>query len=130
MLAADTIAGLSTDVFFDMLAVRIDPAKAAGQALAVNWHFTDRQEKLAMTVKHCTLTHRLGDWSDKASATVITSRTTLDAIVIGRAKIPEVLASGALKIEGDASRLAVLFAMFDGPSGLMFDVLTPGEGRV
>lgn len=130
LLSADTLAGLSTDVFFDMLAMRIDPSKAAGQAMVVNWHFTDREEKLAMTVKHCTLSHRLGDWSDKASATVVTSRATLDAIVLGRAKIPEVLASGALKIDGDSSRLGVLFAMFDGPSGLMFDVLTPGEGRI
>jgi hypothetical protein len=39
------------------------------------------------------------------------------------------LASGALRIEGDGARLAALFAMLDPPSGLMFDVLTPGEGR-
>jgi hypothetical protein len=34
-----------------------------------------------------------------------------------------------LKITGDGSKLAALFAMFDAPSGLMFDILTPGEGR-
>jgi len=129
LLSADTVAGLSTDVFFDMLAVRLDPAKAAGQAMVVNWHFTDRREKLALTLKHCTLSHRLGEWSDEAAAAVTTTRAILDAIVLGRTRIADALAAGSLKIEGDPSRLAALFAMLEGPPGLMFDVLTPGEGR-
>jgi alkyl sulfatase BDS1-like metallo-beta-lactamase superfamily hydrolase len=128
-MAADTLRGLSTDVFFDMLAVRLDPAKAAGQSMVVNWHFTDRQEKLAVTLKHCTLTHRLGAWADGAAASITTTRETLDGMILGRVKVPEALASGALRIEGDGSRLAALFAMLDPPSGLMFEVLTPGEGR-
>ena len=49
-IGPDTLAGISSDIFFDMLAIRIDPTKAAGQAFTVNWHFTDRAEKMAMTV--------------------------------------------------------------------------------
>jgi alkyl sulfatase BDS1-like metallo-beta-lactamase superfamily hydrolase len=128
-MAADTLKGLATDVFFDMLAIRLDPAKAAGQSMVVNWHFTDRKEKLALTLKHCTLSHRLGAWADGAAASITTTRATLDAIILGRVKVPEALASGALRIEGDGSRLAALFGMLDQPTGLMFDVLTPGEGR-
>jgi alkyl sulfatase BDS1-like metallo-beta-lactamase superfamily hydrolase len=127
-MGADTLAGLSSDAFFDMLAVRIDPAKAAGQSFIVNWRFTDRTEAFAMTIRHSTLTHRVGA-SPAATATVIASRATLDSLVLQKVKIPEALASGALKIEGDPSRLAALFGMFDTPSGLMFDILTPGEGR-
>jgi alkyl sulfatase BDS1-like metallo-beta-lactamase superfamily hydrolase len=95
----------------------------------VNWLFTDRQEKLALTLKNCTLTHRLGAVADKPAASIITTRATLDGIILGRVKIPDALASGTLRIEGDGSRLAALFAMFDQATGLMFDVLTPGEGR-
>jgi alkyl sulfatase BDS1-like metallo-beta-lactamase superfamily hydrolase len=128
-MAADTLRGLSTDIFFDMLAVRLDPAKAAGQSMVVNWHFTDRGETLALTLKHCTLSHRMGEPSDRAAASIVSTRATLDALILGRVKLPDALASGALRIDGDASRLAALFAMLDRPSGLMFDVLTPGEGR-
>lgn len=128
-LSADTLAGLSTDVFFDMLAIRLDSAKAAGQAMVVNWHFTDRGEKLALTLAHCTLSHRLDAWSDRPAATVTTTRAVLDSIILGKLKVPEALMSGALKIEGDPSRLAALFGMFDPPSVMMFDILTPGEGR-
>jgi alkyl sulfatase BDS1-like metallo-beta-lactamase superfamily hydrolase len=129
MLGADTLAGLSTDVFFDMLAIRIDPAKAAGQFMIVNWRFTDRDEKLSLTLSNCTLTHRLGAWSAIAAASVTTTRGTLDTLILGKTSIREALGSGALRIEGDASRLAALFAMLDPPSGMMFDILMPGEGR-
>jgi alkyl sulfatase BDS1-like metallo-beta-lactamase superfamily hydrolase len=71
-LSADTLAGLSSDVLFDTMAIRLDPAKAAGQAMVINWHFTDRGEKLALTLKHCTLSHRLGEWSDRAAASIVT----------------------------------------------------------
>jgi linear primary-alkylsulfatase len=128
-MSADLLAGLSTDVLFDALAVRLGPAKAAGQAMVINWHFTDRAEKLALTLRHCTLTHRLGEWSDAAAASITTTRDTLDAMVLGKTTAPEAMTAGTLGIAGDPSRLAALFAMLDQPSGLMFDVLTAGAGR-
>ena len=129
LASADTLAGLSTDVFFDALAIRLDPAKAAGQSFILNWRFTDRDEEMALTLRNCTLTHRIGERSDKAVATVTTTRATLDALVLRKTTAPEALMSGALKVEGDASKFALLFGMLDQPGGLMFDVLTPGEGR-
>jgi alkyl sulfatase BDS1-like metallo-beta-lactamase superfamily hydrolase len=128
-MAADTLAGLSTDALFDMLAIRLDPAKAEGQAMVVNWHFTDRSESLVLTLAHCTMTHRPGAASKEAVATITTARAALDAIILGKSKVPEAVASGALRIEGDATRLAALLGMLDPPSGLMFEILTPGEGR-
>jgi alkyl sulfatase BDS1-like metallo-beta-lactamase superfamily hydrolase len=128
MMAADTLAGLSTDIFFDALAIRLDAAKAAAQVFMINWHFTDRAEKLVLTLSHSTLTHRVGA-SAAAAATVTTTRATLDSIMLQKMEVPEALSSGALRIEGDASRLEALFGMFDPPSSMMFDVLTVGEGR-
>jgi alkyl sulfatase BDS1-like metallo-beta-lactamase superfamily hydrolase len=128
-MGADTLAGLTSDMFFDMLAIRLDPAKAAGQSTVVNWHFTDRDEKLVLTLSHCTLSHRMGEWSDTAAASVTMARSTLDLMVLGKVTAPEALASGALKVDGDLSRFVLLFAMLDQPAGLMFDILTPGEGR-
>jgi alkyl sulfatase BDS1-like metallo-beta-lactamase superfamily hydrolase len=128
-LSADTLSGLGADILFDMMAIRLDPAKAAGQSMVVNWHFTDRGEKLALTLKHCTLSHRLGEWSDTAAASITTTRATLDAVILGRMTVPDAFASGLLRIDGDPSRLAALFGMLDQPGRMMFDVLTPGEGR-
>jgi alkyl sulfatase BDS1-like metallo-beta-lactamase superfamily hydrolase len=129
-IGADTLAGLSSDIFFDLMAIRLDPAKAAGQSMVINWQFTDRDEKLALTLKHSTLTYRLGEWSDKATASVVTTRDTLDAMVLGKLTAPQAMQAGKLTIEGDPSRLALLFTVVElAPNPLMFDILTPGEGR-
>ena len=129
-MGADTLAGLATDVFFDLMAIRLDAARAAGQSMVLNWHFTDRAEKLVLTLKHSTLTHRLGEWSDTASTSIITTRAMLDSIVLRKTTPPDAIASGALRIEGDPSRLAALFGMLEQPAGFMFDILTPGAGRL
>ena len=129
-MGADTLAGLATDVFFDLMAIRLDAARAVGQSMILNWHFTDRAEKLVLTLKHCTLTHRLGEWSDAASTSIVTTRAMLDSIVLRKTTPPDAIASGALRIEGDPSRLAALFGMLEQPAGFMFDILTPGAGRL
>ncbi len=129
LATADTLAGLSTDVFFDALEIRLDPAKAAGQSFMLNWRFTDRDEEMVLTLKNCTLSHRMGERSENAVAQVTTTRATLDALVLRKTTAPEALMSGALKIEGDPSKFALLFGMLDQPGTLMFDILTPGEGR-
>jgi alkyl sulfatase BDS1-like metallo-beta-lactamase superfamily hydrolase len=129
-MAADTLAGLSTDVLFGALAIRLDPAKAAGQGFVLNWRFTDRNEQMVLTLKNCTLTHRMGEQAGSvAAATVTTTRATFDSIVLRKTTAPEAIADGALKIDGDLSRFALLFGMLDEPSTIMFDILTPGTGR-
>jgi alkyl sulfatase BDS1-like metallo-beta-lactamase superfamily hydrolase len=128
-MSADTLAGLATDVFFDLMAIRLDPAKAAGQSTVINWRFTDRGETMVLTLKHSTLSHRMGESASAADASVTTTRATMDAIVLRKTTIPDALASGALTIDGDVPRLGALFAMMEPPAALMFEVLTPGEGR-
>ena len=117
LLSADTLAGLATDVFFDMLAIRLDPAKAAGQAMVINWHFTDRDEKL---VAHAGAQHahpspgRLVGPRGRRRSPRRGRRSTPSSSA--SSTIPDALTSGALKIDGDPSRLAALFGMLDQPS--------------
>lgn len=125
----DMIAGLSTDVFFDLMAVRLDASKAAGQALRIEWRFADRGETVAQTLRHSTLTHRIGESHADPDATVFTTRATLEAISLQRLALPDALASGALRIEGDLGKLGLLFGMLDRGAELMFDILTPGDDR-
>ncbi len=125
----ETLAGLSSDVLFDAMAIRIDPVKAAGKAFTINWSFTDRDERLTTTLKHSTLTHRVGERSDAAQVSVVTTRATFDALIARKLQPAEALGSGALRVEGDASCLVQLFGVLDQPSDPMFEILTPGVGR-
>ncbi len=129
-MGADTLAGLATDVFFDLMAIRLDATKAVGQSMVLNWHFTDRAEKLALTLQNCTLSHRMGDWSESAAASITTTRATLDSIVLRKTTPMDAIQAGALRIDGDLSRFAVLFGLLEQPTGFMFDILTPGEDRL
>jgi len=90
-------------------------------------HFTDRAEKLALTLKHSTLSHRMGEWSESAAASITTTRATLDAVVLRKTTPMDAIQAGALRIDGDLSRFAVLFGLLEQPTGFMFDILTPGE---
>jgi alkyl sulfatase BDS1-like metallo-beta-lactamase superfamily hydrolase len=126
----ETLAGLSSDILFDALAIRIDPAKAAGKAFTINWSFTDRDERLTTTLKHSTLTHRVGERSDKAQVSVVTTRATFDGLIARKLQAAEALGSGALRVEGDASCLVQLFGVLDPPNDPMFEILTPGVGRI
>jgi len=113
----------------DLGPIRLDPAKAAGKSFTINWQFTDRDERLAVTLSNCTLTHRVGEQSGAAAATVVTTRVTLDAIILRKLQPLEALSSGALAILGDPSTVAQLFGVLDPPNDPMFEILTPGEGR-
>ena len=125
----ETLAGLSSDILFDAMAIRIDPAKAAGKAFTINWSFTDRDERLTTTLKHSTLTHRVGECSDKAQVSVVTTRATFDGLIARKLQAAEALGSGALRVEGDVSCLVQLFGVLDPPNDPMFEILTPGVGR-
>ena len=103
-MGADTLAGLSTDGFFDAMAIRLDPSKAAGQSMIVNWRFTDRDETMVMTLRHCTMTHRLGEWSDNAHASITTTRAVLDSIVLGKLAMPDAHQGGPDQDRGRADR--------------------------
>jgi alkyl sulfatase BDS1-like metallo-beta-lactamase superfamily hydrolase len=129
VMGTDTLAGLGTEVLFDALAIRLDPAKSAGQSFEINWRFADREEDLVLTLKHCTLTHRLGERSETAAVSVTTSRAALDSIILRKISVQDAMASGALKLDGDGAKLAALFGMLDQPGELMFEVVTPGAER-
>ena len=71
----------------------------------------------------------MGETAANADVSVTTTRAAMDQIVLRKLTIPDALASGALKLDGEISKLGALFAMMDPPAGMMFEILTPGEGR-
>ena len=109
-----------------MMAIRLDAAKAAGQSMVINWHFTDRDEKLVLTLKHCTLTPSPGRMVGQAAVASITDH----ARHARRHRAGQDHAGG-----GDAGRHAQdrgrpvaagrAVRHVRSAAGLMFDILTP-----
>jgi len=126
LLSPDLISGLSTDVFFDFIAMRLIPEKAAGRIWRFNWHFTDTDEKIAQNLENSTLTHVLGKEFDQPDVSVTTTRAIFDAVAMKQVTFAETVMSGQSKLAGDVLKLKALFDMLDNFE-LMFEVVTPGK---
>src|SRR3954470_19330294 len=92
-LRGDMLPALATGVVFDWLAVRLDAEKATGLAWKIDWHFTDRGEVVAQTLKNATLTQRIAKPSAAPHARVTTTRTAFDRVVAGGTTFEDIVAS-------------------------------------
>lgn len=128
MLSADMLVALTADTLFDFIAVRLNPQRVAGRSFSINWLMQDSGERLVQKLAHSTLTQLAGKAEADASASVVTTRDTLVALIVRKFTVAEAVAAGSLKISGDASCVPALFDMLDDFS-MQFEVVTPGAGR-
>ncbi len=124
MISPDTLTALTAGALFDFMAVRLNADKAAGLHWRINWHLSDSNERLAMNLQNCTMTHVLDEVAGDAAASVRTSREVLVAVNVRETDVSAALAAGELEIEGDVAVVEQLFEMLDDFS-LMFDVVAP-----
>jgi alkyl sulfatase BDS1-like metallo-beta-lactamase superfamily hydrolase len=110
---AGLLRGVSTDLAFDFLGVRLNAAKAEGKRIVIDWTFTDRNETYVMNLENSALTHRAGKLDDHADASLRLSRGTFDAISARQRSFPDAIAAGDVSLSGDPAKLRELFALFD-----------------
>lgn len=110
---AELLKGVSIDLAFDFLGVRLNAAKAEGKHIVINWTFTDSGETQVMNLENSALTHRAGPLDDKADAGVKLSRATFDAISTKQRSMSAAVATGDAALSGNPLKLQELFAMFD-----------------
>jgi len=112
-VASDVLDELPIDTVFDLLAIRVDPAKAEGRTIVVNWTFTDSGQSFVLTLDHSALTHTEGRRADRADAGVVLSRATFLAVLARQKTIADAVRDGEIKLDGDPRRVGELFAMLD-----------------
>ena len=115
---------LPLGLFFDLLGVRLNPEKADGKTIVINWEFADTGERYLTTLQNCALTYLEGRQSERADATVKLERSTLNRILARELALADALASGAVRIEGAAGKVAELFGLLDDFSPA-FEVVEP-----
>jgi len=127
-VARDMVTAMTTDLFFDALAVRLNAQRATGKRAKINWVFTDTKEKLLLNLENATLTHMMGESAADADATITLARATFNKITTKETTIPAAMQAGEIKIVGDASKLALVFGALD-EFKPMFEILTPAPER-
>ncbi|MFZ5737477.1 MAG: alkyl/aryl-sulfatase [Pseudomonadota bacterium] len=125
----DLLKAVSVDLAFDFLAVRLNPAKAEGKRIVVNWTFSDTKETYTMTLENSALSHVAGKLSSDANVSVTLSRPTFDAISLKQRSFLGAIATGDLWVSGNPLKLRELFGMFDEFSP-NFEVIEPVKASV
>ena len=124
--SSDMIANLPTPMIFDLLAVRLDPAKVGDAELRVQFVFPDRQERYLVQVRHSVLTAEPVAEGVKADATLTLPRALLLQSLFTGAPLAAKVMSGEAKIDGNPLALQRLVGWFDKPAG-GFPIVTRPE---
>ncbi|MHC4107864.1 MAG: alkyl/aryl-sulfatase, partial [Planctomycetota bacterium] len=121
---ADVLGGMTVAMLFDAIAVRVNGPKAADLDVTLNWSFTDIDERYAMSLANGVLNYSPGRHASDADSTIELTKTAYVHLVLGTAKIPELIGSGAVKIDGDPMAFAKLFGALD-TYEFFWNIVTP-----
>lgn len=126
--SADLLKGVSIDLAFDFLGVRLNAPKAEGKHIVINWTFTDLNETYVMNLENSALTHTSGKLADNADTSVTLTRAALDAITLKQRTFLGSVATGDVSIRGNPLKLRELFGMLDDftPD---FEIVEPKKAR-
>ena len=119
----DTIRAMTPTMVLDYMAMRLDPAKAAGRKLAINWKLPDVKQDLAVKIENSVLVYQEGKLPN-ADATVTMPHDSLSSIVLGTTDFEKEIAAGRVKVEGSKEKVDQLLGMlvrFDP----LFNIVTP-----
>ena len=122
--SSDTIRAMPLDVLFDYLAVRLNGARADGKTAVVNIDVTDTRERYMLVLGNSVLNYHKNRHDPKAGCTASLTRTDLNEIILGQAKLPRLVTDGKVKIVGDPEKLQELLSLLD-TFEPWFDVVTP-----
>lgn len=122
--SADIVQALTVPMFFDYLAVRLNADKAAGKTMAINWEFTDLNEKYAMTLENSALTYLSNAFHPQPTASVVLTKAVLNRIASGQLKLADAMHDGQIRVAGEPGALGALFGMLDSFSP-SFNIVTP-----
>ncbi len=112
----DVIRAMSTELFLNFLAIRMDSRKVEGLRFTMNLVTPDNGERFIVELENATLTNIQGFQSEKPDLTLTINRTDLELTMMGVKKLEDQLKDGTAKADGDVSilgKLAAAMVTFD-----------------
>jgi len=120
----DMVGAIPLDMYFDLLAVRLNSEKAVGKDMTINFNLTDTDQKATLILSNGTLHHRKGQNDPDAKATLNLTRDALDQINMETKEIGELRKEGSLTIEGNPLALRSFFGLLEEPP-FWFEIVRP-----
>jgi alkyl sulfatase BDS1-like metallo-beta-lactamase superfamily hydrolase len=101
----DVVRAMSTGLFLDFVAIRMDGRKTKGMEFTVNLVTPDVGEKYVIELSDQTLTHIEGYQVEDADLTVTIDREDLETVMMGRRRLVTLIDEGVAKATGDRTIL-------------------------
>jgi alkyl sulfatase BDS1-like metallo-beta-lactamase superfamily hydrolase len=109
----DVIRAMSTELFLNFLAIRMDSRKADGLRFTINLVTPDNGEKFLIELENATLTNIQGVQAEKPDLTLTINRSDLEQTMTGTKTLEAQIKDGTAKLQGDASILQKLAATME-----------------
>ena len=120
----DTVRGMSNELLFDYIALRLDHTKTDGQKAAVQMVFTDVNETWALELSNSVLNNTQGRVLKNPDLKLTLTRPAFLAMLLQGKKMPELVQAGMVKVEGNPQAFgAIVGAVVDFPP--LFNIVTP-----
>ncbi|ECH9260520.1 MBL fold metallo-hydrolase [Salmonella enterica subsp. enterica] len=118
----DTVKGMTVEMLFDYMAVRLDSEKAAGKDISLNFNL-DNADNLNLTLNDSVLNYR-NTLQSKADASFYMSRDDLQHVLTGRAKMADLIKAKKVRAIGNAAKLDEIIGCLDNFE-LWVNIVTP-----
>jgi len=120
----DVVRGMSQELLFDYIALRLNHEKTDGLKAAISMVFTDLNETWALELSNSVLNNTKGRVLKSPDVTLTLTRPAFLAMLLQGKKLPELVQAGMVKVEGDTRVLATVFAQVE-TFDPFFNVVTP-----
>jgi alkyl sulfatase BDS1-like metallo-beta-lactamase superfamily hydrolase len=120
----DILRGMPMELYFDLIAVRVDGQKAADKRIVVNWVLTDMNETYTLTLANGVLNQKKGRPATNADATVTLTRSVFDAIIAKEATFTGRIFAGDIQLQGSLLKFREMMSCID-EFDLWFNIVTP-----
>ena len=120
----DTVRGMSNELLFDFIALRLDHTKTDGIKAAVQMVFTDVNETWALELSNSVLNNTQGRVLKNPDLKLTLTRPAFLAMLLQGKKMPELVQAGMVKVEGNPQAFgAIVGAVMEFPP--LFNIVTP-----
>jgi len=123
----DMVRGMSTDLFFNFLAMKFKGTEADAAAMKYNFNIVlpDVNEKVALIIANGVVNPRIGgSVKDNVTATITINRSDLNKVSLKEATFADLLKSKAIKIDGDQNAFTTFLGKIDS-FNFWFNIVEP-----
>ncbi len=118
----DTIKGMTVEMLLDYMAVRLNSEKAAGKSISLNFNLSDN-DNLNLSLNNSVLNYRKV-LQPKVDASFYMIRSDLHDVLVGQAKMADLVKAKKAQIIGNGAKLEEIIACLDN-FDLWVNIVTP-----